>query len=144
MGNDSIIAKNLTAAVAELTARATHVHLLKRTVGDMLVRQEERSDPAFHASHRLYLIMPDENNVPTIWFTLLVEYRLKSNVEVTFNWLREEDGLRFADLLPDEWFTIAPVRDAEWRQRCAPHPAAIERRRRREARAAAKTARGAV
>ena len=121
MGNDSIIAKNLKNAVEWLTEGAMHFDLHRKTIGDMLVSPGERSDPAFHASHRLYIIKLDENRVPTIYFTLLCEYRIKGGVEVTFDWRAEADGFRFADLLPDGWFDIAPVRCAEWRQRCAPH-----------------------
>jgi hypothetical protein len=143
MGNDSIIAKNLKQAVAQLTQKATHVYLRRNTQCDMLVSPGERSDPAFHASHRLCMVHPDADGTPMILVTLLVEYRIPGKkVEVTFDFIPEADGPRFMDGFPEEWFDIAPERCPEWRarRRGLTHPAARARRERREARATARKA----
>lgn len=143
MGNDSIIAKNLKQAVEQIAAKASHVWLRRNTQCDLLVSPGEFNDPAFHASHRLAVIYPDADGGPVICVAVLVEYRIKGGVEVTFNFVREEDGPRFVDGIPEEWFDIAPVRCPEWRARimALTHPAARARRLRREARAAAGTVR---
>jgi hypothetical protein len=138
MGNDSVIAKNLKQAVEMITAKASHVWWRRKTECDMLVSPGERNDPAFHASHRLAVIYLDADGVPAIFVTVLVEYRTKGGVEVTFNFHSEADGPRFVDSIPEEWFDIAPVRCPEWRARILnlTHPVVRARLLRRKALAA--------